>query len=212
MSHKCKQVSVFVIEGRFLGYVLEDGYKIKRIRLATIEGEQCIKLSKEARVSLGRVLSPGEWVQVWGEKTVKPESGEVKLKAYRMTLAPPGQIPAMGDTQSVLPAAMPAPAKPKSASVLVCQKSDCLKQGGRAVCTALEQALAERGLQDQVTVRGTGCMKHCKAGPNIVFMPTKTRYSRVSAAEIPALIDQHFPQAQPDQSIDQPNALSTTGR
>ena len=61
---------------------------------------------------------------------------------------------------------------------MVCQKSDCMKRGGKAVCQALEAALSDRGLEDQVTIKGTGCMKNCKAGPNLV-MPDKTRYSRI---------------------------------
>lgn len=190
MSKKEKQVSIFNLEGRFLGYLLEDGYKIKYLRLSTAEGEVLIKLSKEARVTIGRVLQPGEWLQVWGEKTVKLDTEEIKLKAYKVTIAAPIET-----TDVVLTPKASAPAK---ATILVCQKSDCMKRGGKAVCQALEAALSDRDLTDRVTVRGTGCMKQCKAGPNLV-MPDKTRYSQVSAAEIPALIDKHIPRpaAQP---------------
>ncbi|WP_421654854.1 (2Fe-2S) ferredoxin domain-containing protein [Leptothermofonsia sp. ETS-13] len=189
MSKKDKQVSLFNLEGRFLGFIIEDGYKIKRLRLETVEGEYCIKLSKESRASVGRVLMHGDWLQVWGEKTTKDE-GEVKFKAYRISVITPSQ------SSSIAP--YPTPPQEKAhkaakAAIMVCQKSDCMKRGGRAVCKALESALSDRGLTDQVTIRGTGCMKHCKAGPNLVFMPDKTRYSQVSAAEIPTLVDRHFP-------------------
>ncbi|OBQ32475.1 MAG: (Fe-S)-binding protein, partial [Anabaena sp. CRKS33] len=43
-----------------------------------------------------------------------------------------------------------------------------------------------------VAIKGTGCMKNCKAGPNLV-MPDKTRYSKVKAEQVPALINKHFP-------------------
>lgn len=82
------------------------------------------------------------------------------------------------------------PAKNKE-TILVCQKSDCMKRGGKAVCQALEAALSNRGLEDQVTIKGTGCMKKCKAGPNIV-MPDKTRYSRIPSTQVPAIMDKHF--------------------
>jgi (2Fe-2S) ferredoxin len=192
MSKKDKQRSLFNLEGRFLGFIVEDGYKIKYLRLETGDGECCIKLSKEARASVGRVLSPGDWLQVWGENTVKGE-GEIKLKAYRIAVITPEQSPAVFPE---VPAPQAKSKKSKSA-ILVCQKSDCMKRGGKAVCKALENALGDRGLTDQVSIQGTGCMKHCKAGPNIVFMPDKTRYSRVSAGDIPALVDQHFPEPQP---------------
>jgi (2Fe-2S) ferredoxin len=50
--------------------------------------------------------------------------------------------------------------------------------------------LSDRDLT-QVTIKGTGCMKQCKAGPNIV-MPDKTRYSRIRPQDIPNLVDKHF--------------------
>ncbi|MBW4520646.1 MAG: (2Fe-2S) ferredoxin domain-containing protein [Scytolyngbya sp. HA4215-MV1] len=184
-SQDC-QISSFQLEGRFLRLDLEDGYKLKWLWLATAEGEYCIKLSKEARASVGRVLVPGEWLEISGEKKVDRMTGEVKWRATFIRTSMPRPL-----DESVV--AKPPSVKPK-ASILVCQKSDCMKRGGRAVCRALETALSDRGLTDQVVVKGTGCMKHCKAGPNVVVMPDKTRYSQIGAEAIPALIDQHFSQ------------------
>ncbi|MBE9142063.1 (2Fe-2S) ferredoxin domain-containing protein [Planktothrix mougeotii LEGE 06226] len=80
----------------------------------------------------------------------------------------------------------------KPAKILICQKSDCRKRGGDEICTLLQQELAQRGLEDQVIIQKTGCLKKCKAGPNLVMLPDKTRYSKVEPEEIPALIEQHF--------------------
>ena len=66
-----------------------------------------------------------------------------------------------------------------------------MKRGGDGVCRALESALSDRSLSNEVTIKGTGCMKNCKAGPNLV-MPDKTRYSRIQASQVSALIDKHF--------------------
>lgn len=192
MSKKHQQVSPFSLEGRFLGFEIEDGFKIKRLNLATAEGEYCIKLSKEARASVRGVLAPGDWLTVAGEKRINRETDEVKYKAYRITQTSPAQKV----TSSVpMPTAQPK-AKPQ-ATILVCQKSDCMKRGGKGVCQALQAELHNRGLQDQVTVKMTGCMKQCKQGPNLVVMPGKTHYSRIQAADIPALLDQHLPQPTP---------------
>jgi NADH:ubiquinone oxidoreductase subunit E len=79
----------------------------------------------------------------------------------------------------------------RSRTILVCQKSDCMKRGGKALCQALESELRNSGLEDSVTIKGTGCMKNCKSGPNLV-MPDKTRYSKIQAEQVPALIDKHF--------------------
>jgi (2Fe-2S) ferredoxin len=179
-----KSQSEFNLEGRFLGYVVEDGYKIKQLRLATADGECFIKLSKEARANLGRVLVPGDWIKVEGTQKADSETESVRLKAYSV-------VPIVPLT-SIEPDIRPNQTK---ASILVCQKSGCMKRGGRAVCQALETALSDRGLDDQVTIKGTGCMKNCGQGPNVV-MPGKARYCKIDAKEIPALIDKHFPEVE----------------
>ena len=190
---KHAQVSEFSIEGRFLGFVIEDGYKLKRLRLGTAEGEQSIKLSKELRARLRWDLTPGDWFQVLGESKVDLKTGEVKLKADRMVRIVPKQAETeTPPAKEVARSSNVSPPPKTKASILVCQKSDCMKRGGTGVCKALEEGLRDRGLSGNVTIKGTGCMKHCKAGPNIV-MPDKTRYSRIDAEDIPAIIEKHFP-------------------
>jgi (2Fe-2S) ferredoxin len=193
MGKKHKQLSPFSLEGRFLGFGIEDGFKIKYLYLATASGEHCIKLTKEARASVRGVLTPGDWIWVMGEQSVERDGEEVKYRATRIRQAAPGQR----DGEAI-PTPM-AQTKPKAqTTILVCQKSDCMKRGGKAVCQALQSTLSDRGLENQVVVKGTGCMKDCKAGPNLVVMPGKQRYSRVSPRDIPALIERHIPQSQPE--------------
>lgn len=178
-----KQVSTFSLEGRFLGFEYEDGHKLKYILLATSDGERSIKLAKHLRFSFELCLIPGDWLQVVGEKKLNSKTGKLKLKAERV-------IPATADSAlASVPAKVPTKTK---TSILVCQKSDCMKRGGKAVCQALAAALSERGLEDQVAIKGTGCLKQCKSGPNLVVMSDKTRYSRIQAAQVPELIDKHF--------------------
>jgi (2Fe-2S) ferredoxin len=232
MSKKHKQVFAFSLEGKFLGFELEDGYKIKRLNLSTPDGEYCIKLSKEARTSVQGVLIPGNGIWVLGEKTINPETQEVKYKARLIRPVLPGQnlsahdstadstavspTPLAAPVLSGMPMPAEGPASEKSAShcpekrkgsILMCQKSDCMKRGGRAVLQTLQQTLGDRGLTDEVAIKMTGCMKHCKAGPNLVVMPNKTRYSQIKAKEIPALIDQHF--APPEKSERSSNLVVT---
>jgi len=179
---KTKQKSPFTLEGRFLTFLVKDGYKIKALQLATAEGEYLIKLTKEARASIGRVLVPGDWIQVSGQTKVEVETGEAQFKAFSIQPKAPNRA-----------AALPLPdTKPTRAKILVCQKSPCRKRGADGVCQALQSALDDRGLGEQVTIKQTGCMDRCKAGPNVVVMPDKTRYSRVLPEEIPDLIEQHF--------------------
>lgn len=196
MSKKHQQISAFHLVGRFLGYEIEDGYKIKRLQLATANGEHTIKLSKESRVALGRVLRPGEWLEVYGEAKTDADTGATRLKAFVIRPAAPQSLERVTARPSV--EVSKAVAKPKT--ILVCQKSDCMKRGGKDLCPALQAGLRDRGLDGEVTLRGTGCMKQCKAGPNLI-MPDKTRYSRLSAQDVPALLDRHFPQSQAEASV-----------
>ncbi|MEH2328249.1 (2Fe-2S) ferredoxin domain-containing protein [Nostoc sp.] len=188
------EVSEFCLEGRFIDFVIKDGYKLKGLLLATHEGECYVKLAKHLRAAFDMRLPAGTWLQVVGYKEYDIKKDKVTLKAERVmaarseiaavkTIAAPQEPPSIDDVKV-------KPAKTK-ATILVCQKSDCMKRGGKAVCQALEAALSDRGLEDQVTIKGTGCMKNCKAGPNLV-MPDKTRHSRIQATQVPALMNQHF--------------------
>lgn len=183
MQKSKKSQSEFSVEGRFLGYVVKDGYKIKQLRLTTADGECLIKLSKQAKATLERGLIPGDWVKVSGTKKLDRETETKRLKADSVWIVP--------TTASALTKPERTPRKAQE-SILVCQKPGCMKRGGKAVCQALETALSDRGLDDQVAIKGTGCMKNCGKGPNVV-MPGKARYCKIAAAEIPALIDKHFP-------------------
>jgi NADH:ubiquinone oxidoreductase subunit E len=187
------EISEFCLEGRFIDFVIKDGYKLKGLMLGTHEGESYIKLAKHLRAAFDLRLPAGTWLQVVGYKEYDIKKDKVTLKAERVMAArsemviqtaTPVQEPPSIDNVKV------KPAKTK-ATILVCQKSDCMKRGGKAVCQALEAALSDRGLEDQVTIKGTGCMKNCKAGPNLV-MPDKTRHSRIQAGQIAALMDKHF--------------------
>lgn len=211
---KYSQTVDFNLEGRFLGFVAEEGYKLKLIRLATSTGEHQVKIPKELRSFLYRTLVPGEWIQVSGHQKFEPAKGRVKLKADRIMPIASGQVGSSatvggGNSQTgIVPvqfvqqqhravgeagSVRPAPTT-RQATILVCQKSDCCKRGGNAVIQALQSELADRGLAEQVTIRGTGCMKQCKAGPNVV-MPDKSRYTRIRSEEVSALVDKHFPGA-----------------
>jgi (2Fe-2S) ferredoxin len=177
-------VTEFCFEGRFLDFVIKDGYKLKGLLLGTSEGECYIKLAKHLRSAFDLRLAKGTWLQVVGTKQYNAKKDQVTLVGERV-------MAASADMGTVA-AQIPVKTKPaKTQTILVCQKSDCMKRGGKALCQALESELINNGLEDSVTIKGTGCMKNCKAGPNLV-MPDKTRYSKVKAEQVPDLIDKHF--------------------
>ena len=174
----------FSLEGRFVGFVGDLEEKPKRLRLATAEGERYIKLSKELRGVLREVLQPGDWIQLCGEQKYNYKTGELKLKADQVNFKAPNH------QQNVFQPPLDAP-KTK-ACVMVCQKSSCRKRGAGDVCQAVTASLRDRGLEDQVAIKGTGCMKQCKSGPCVVFMPDKSRYTGVAVKEVQILVEKHF--------------------
>lgn len=179
-----EKIAKFNLEGRFIGFVGDIGEKPKRLRVATSEGERYIKLSKELRYSLRPVLQPGDWVEISGIQKYKQKTGELKLKAFEVKLK---------TSQSQQKVFQPAVAAPKTkACVMVCQKSSCQKRGSAKVCQAVIESLRDRGLEDEVAIKGTGCMKECKKGPCVVMMPDKSRYTEVAPKQVSTLIEKHF--------------------
>ncbi|MTJ09245.1 MULTISPECIES: (2Fe-2S) ferredoxin domain-containing protein [unclassified Anabaena] len=173
------EVTEFCFEGRFLDFVIKDGYKLKGLLLGTADGEFYVKLAKHLRSVFDLRLPQGTWLQVVGTKQYNAKKDQVTLIAERIMAARSD----LGKVEAKKPA--------KTQVILVCQKSDCMKRGGKALCQTLESELKNSGLEDNVIIKGTGCMKNCKAGPNLV-MPDKTRYSKIKSVQVPTLVNKHF--------------------
>jgi (2Fe-2S) ferredoxin len=193
------ELAQFCLEGRFLDFVIKDGYKLKGLTLMTSEGECYIKLAKHLRFAFDLRLQPGTWLQILGTKKYCTESGKVKFKADRVMAAGCDIPNALSSDYyretNPTPTEASNPKPEKKAVILMCQKSDCMKRGGKTLCQALENQLGDRNL-DHVTIKATGCMKNCKGAPNLV-MPCKTRYSGIQAQDVTALLDKHFPEVTP---------------
>lgn len=180
-NSKYNQVSEFRFEGQFLGFVSDGVGQLKYLRMAVETSELKIKLSKESRTSLYRILLPSDWIQVFGEKKLNRQTGQLKLKAYqvnKLTL----------EEAQIIPTVQVLPSQPE-AKILVCQKSGCLKRGGKRLLSCLETALCDRGLQDRVAIERTGCQKRCSKAPNLVLMPGKTRLNGMNPDAIAALLE-----------------------
>jgi (2Fe-2S) ferredoxin len=174
---KSVELEEFCFQGRLLDFVLEDGYQLKGLRLATDDGECYVKLARHLRAAFNLQLPLGTCLQVMGTKKYHPKKNIVTLKAEQVILAASNNL-------KIKPSQNPA-------VILICQKSDCAARGSRLLCKALETELSDRNLADTVMIKSTGCMKNCKSGPNLV-MPDKTRYSQILSAQVPALIEKHF--------------------
>jgi NADH:ubiquinone oxidoreductase subunit E len=114
-------------------------------------------------------------------------------------VAPPAMkeapLPALPTSHFPLPtfeeARAEKPKKAATAKILVCEKSSCWKRGGKQLCEAIAQTLKEKGLEDAVEIKRTGCLKQCKEGPNLVILPDKAKYSQVRPYQVASLLEKH---------------------
>lgn len=215
MSHKF--VSQFCLEGDILELQFKDGYKLKSLKMVIGAKEEIwIKVSQKLRGDLGNVLKPGLRVRVMGVKKINWTKGKIKWKADRLiqvvTFSSVNNNESISDSPLInierklgfteekgervsavcAVSQVPVSCSQEKAKILVCQKSDCQKRGGKAVCQALQAMIESRGLEEQVKIKETGCLKLCKAAPNLIIMPDKVRYSRVDVREVSDLLDRHF--------------------
>lgn len=176
---------LFSLEGRFEGFTAEGKSPFKYLSLQSTDGAHVIRLPKSVRMMLFRYLQTGDWIRVVGQQSIDKETGEPRLKAQEVIRVKPLQ------GVNAPPQKRPKAKRGKS-KILLCQKSKCRKRGAGQICDRVEAALATQGLSDTVQVKLTGCMDRCKAGPNIVMMPSKKRYTKVTPAQVPDLIAQNF--------------------
>ncbi|MDR9402662.1 MAG: (2Fe-2S) ferredoxin domain-containing protein [Halothece sp. Uz-M2-17] len=189
MKKSKKQVTTFVVEGRFLETLGKSPLKPKYIRIGTASGEQLLKLGKEVRpLLINNPFPVGTWVTLSGKETYKPKKGIRKRKI--------DQIEPQRLTTAKTPCSQPTvtqkPAKSKKENILVCQKSSCCKRGGKAVYQAAMEAVEKHQLRDRVNVKPTGCMGKCKKGPCLVMQANKSRHLGLKPEQVPELIAQQY--------------------
>ena len=69
-----------------------------------------------------------------------------------------------------------------------CLAAGCMSSGSKGVKEQLERAVAEAGLQNEVEVRGVGCMKLCCEGPLVADDAKNALYVKVNAQNAPSII------------------------
>jgi NADH:ubiquinone oxidoreductase subunit F (NADH-binding)/(2Fe-2S) ferredoxin/Pyruvate/2-oxoacid:ferredoxin oxidoreductase delta subunit len=80
---------------------------------------------------------------------------------------------------------------------LVCAGAGCLSSGGHALKDALAHELKVRGLADEIQIVETGCMGPCDLGPMMLVHPDGAFYQRVTALDVPKLVEEHFVKGRP---------------
>jgi bidirectional [NiFe] hydrogenase diaphorase subunit len=76
----------------------------------------------------------------------------------------------------------------KKLTLRCCMAAGCMSSDSKGVKERLDQAVAAAGLQDEVEVRGVGCMKLCCEGPLVQADPGKELYVKVTPENAPSII------------------------
>jgi NADP-reducing hydrogenase subunit HndC len=79
--------------------------------------------------------------------------------------------------------------------VYVCGGPHCGARGP-ALLAALEQAIAEQGLEDTASVLIGGCLSRCERGPNLIVHPGGVVYVGLDAAAAREIVAGHLAQGQ----------------
>ncbi len=78
------------------------------------------------------------------------------------------------------------------AHVLVCAGTGCKSAGSKEVELAFQREIKAQGLADEVMVVETGCHGFCEYGPLVIVYPEGTFYSRVTAEDVPEIVESHL--------------------
>ena len=177
----------FCLVGRFIAFLPGEKSPYQRLSLAGLSEamlnpalgklsehqpvEYSILLSKSLRRMVYRYLEPQDWVRVVGTQALNQRSGLMEWRATEISKLSLDQVEQL-KRKMVLPRAAAAP---KQTRVLICQQADCRQQGSSAVSQAMQNSIhrtdavrAELG-RSEIVIQATGCMKRCKAGPNVVI-------------------------------------------
>ena len=76
--------------------------------------------------------------------------------------------------------------------VLICGGTGCTSSGSTTLRDRLAEELKAKGLEDEIKIVMTGCFGLCALGPIMIVYPEGTFYSRVTADDIPEIVDEHL--------------------
>ncbi|MEL4894696.1 (2Fe-2S) ferredoxin domain-containing protein [Crocosphaera sp. Alani8] len=187
-----RETTTFQLQGKFVGFIYKSNGQSKSLILAVGERELRIKIDKSLRDTNALNLLPGDWISITGEQEFKKERfTKLKLKAYEierlscdLKCNPEQETNTMGKTKEKACA--------KKGKILLCNKSDCAKRGGKELHRVLEKTISNLGLEKQVTIEKTSCQKRCGKAPNMILMPGKSKHSKPNPKNIADLLEEHY--------------------
>ena len=192
MAKNSNIVAPFNFNGK-LSKISYQKKKLKYIKLETDSEKYWIKIPKQLREKIATLPLECQ-LQVEGQAKYNAKKDKTKHKAQTVMVIPTEEIdvPVKAKTKSVsLLPVLDRKVKSK-AKVLICQKSNCWKKGGKKVCAEIETKLQDLGLAKEIPIKKTGCLNQCKKAPALVMMPDKALYKRVKPKQVDKLVEKHL--------------------
>ena len=75
---------------------------------------------------------------------------------------------------------------------MICGGTGCTASGSKNVQDAMQKALEEKGLQDEIRIVETGCFGLCALGPIMIIYPEGVFYSNVTVDDVPEIVEEHL--------------------
>ena len=72
--------------------------------------------------------------------------------------------------------------------ILVCAGTGCASSGAHKLIDALKVELKKQGLEETVSIVGTGCQGFCEKGPTLVIEPEDILYTSVTPEDVAEII------------------------
>jgi len=82
-------------------------------------------------------------------------------------------------------------------TLFVCQGTGCMSSRSHKITGAFSSLIEEKGLQEQVEVKLTGCHGFCQRGPIVIVEPEGTFYCSVSPDDASEILEEHIISGKP---------------
>ncbi|MCF7919747.1 MAG: SLBB domain-containing protein, partial [Candidatus Cloacimonetes bacterium] len=85
----------------------------------------------------------------------------------------------------------------KRTDVLLCCGSGCVSAGALKIKEKLLEEIKRQNISEEINIIETGCMGPCDAGPVMLVYPEGVFYQKLTVADIPELVEEHFVKGRP---------------
>ncbi len=87
--------------------------------------------------------------------------------------------------------------KPARLQLMLCSGTGCQASGGISFMEALAAELRKHHLDEEIKIVETGCNGFCAVGPVMLIQPEGIFYQKLTAKDVPHLVEEHFLKGRP---------------